>query len=827
MSHDEAVTTVQQGGAGGTPAQVVPPGVVVRHSGGSFETIPDPGVANRVLTSNSTGDASWQSVAFSGIVPPGALPGQTPFVKTDGTFGVETPNTFIDPMRPPYNGIADGTYHALSERYTTLAAAQVDYPLATALTEQIDHHALRKADADGAAQGGAIIHIGTREWVTQKRIPWSSYNHLVGGGWVRNSTQGTDKGAVVKTSSVGSLAGPSRAATTVSGNTTITGITDFTDMAEQVTVTGTGIPIACRIVSMNVGAGSIVVSTAPTASATISDFRPGHAMFDVTGSLNFGFHRVGFNYAGAAYVSPFSAMAISDFTGGGTTPSGLGTIDDCYFNNFGGTAIGMCGNVNWITRNRCDGLYGHFICQANTGGGGNVGTDCYIAFNGTGYTYANAGGSTAYVGAPTTGCQGSGFMSDGASRGTGYHVVIANDFYNCRNGIHFYNSPGNRAVGNRCEKNDDAGIHLEGNLTFDNTISANFTYNNGFRPTSIKAGITVRAGATRCNVIGNYSGNLTSADTGYTFHADTHSSTTLDNVDAGAFNLLEVGQQIVTANGVNTPVPRSGCYISALDSNARTITLSSGAIATTTGAVLGLMPQKSGYLASGTSGVQFVGNYAWNNWANGFTMNNITTSRFSANVSSVSGQIGFYVEGPTAADTVGVVVSETLIIDASQQQDNINDGFFHGGGTNTMIRGLYVVASAGATRKVRYGCRINSANSVNVDVRGGYCATGNYTSAAFFDNGTNTVVKDFRGYTVGAVVVAVPASGSPVAAISYDRYFYVTAAAGGSVSLAIGTSGPTVVVPASYMGTIFVPAQATLTPTYTSTPTWVVDGRAG
>lgn len=65
-SHDEPVTTVQQEGTGGTPAQIVPPGVVVRHSGGSFETIADPGVANRVLTSNLTGDASWQPVELSG-----------------------------------------------------------------------------------------------------------------------------------------------------------------------------------------------------------------------------------------------------------------------------------------------------------------------------------------------------------------------------------------------------------------------------------------------------------------------------------------------------------------------------------------------------------------------------------------------------------------------------------------------------------------------------------------------------------------------------------------------------------------------------------------
>lgn len=49
----------------------------------------------------------------------------------------------IDPRE--FGGIADGNSHPLSERYATLSAAQVDYPFATALTDQIDWCAVQAA----------------------------------------------------------------------------------------------------------------------------------------------------------------------------------------------------------------------------------------------------------------------------------------------------------------------------------------------------------------------------------------------------------------------------------------------------------------------------------------------------------------------------------------------------------------------------------------------------------------------------------------------------------------------------------------------------------
>jgi parallel beta-helix repeat protein len=93
--------------------------------------------------------------------------------------------------------------------------------------------------------------------------------------------------------------------------------------------------------------------------------------------------------------------------------------------------------------------------------------------------------------------------------------------------------------------------------------------------------------------------------------------------------------------------------------------------------------------------------------------------------------------------------------------------------------------------------------------------------------GTPLATSVYRGNMggvnpVGVVTPAVPASTVAVAAIYYDRDFYVTAGAT-SVTCAI-QSGPTVTVPASACVLVRVPAAKTMTPTYTNAPTWVVEG---
>lgn len=60
-----------------------------------------------------------------------------------------------------FGAIADGTIHLLSERYATLAAAQVDYPFVTALTQSIDWAAFTAAinslaDAVNYSRGGTV-----------------------------------------------------------------------------------------------------------------------------------------------------------------------------------------------------------------------------------------------------------------------------------------------------------------------------------------------------------------------------------------------------------------------------------------------------------------------------------------------------------------------------------------------------------------------------------------------------------------------------------------------------------------------------------------------
>lgn len=85
-----------------------------------------------------------------------------------------------------------------------------------------------------------------------------------------------------------------------------------------------------------------------------------------------------------------------------------------------------------------------------------------------------------------------------------------------------------------------------------------------------------------------------------------------------------------------------------------------------------------------------------------------------------------------------------------------------------------------------------------------------------------SVYRGNIGYNpVGTVSVTVPATTVAVAAIQYDRDFYVTA--GATCAMAI-QSGPTVTIPSGGFGLVRVPAGKTVTPTYTSAPTWVVEG---
>lgn len=86
------------------------------------------------------------------------------------------------------------------------------------------------------------------------------------------------------------------------------------------------------------------------------------------------------------------------------------------------------------------------------------------------------------------------------------------------------------------------------------------------------------------------------------------------------------------------------------------------------------------------------------------------------------------------------------------------------------------------------------------------------------------IIRNNQGVNpLGVETVAVPASGTAVAAAYYDRTFYVTA--GTSIVQMAVQGGPSPTIPASGFGTVLVPAGKTVTPTYTAAPSWVVEGQ--
>ena len=83
-------------------------------------------------------------------------------------------------------------------------------------------------------------------------------------------------------------------------------------------------------------------------------------------------------------------------------------------------------------------------------------------------------------------------------------------------------------------------------------------------------------------------------------------------------------------------------------------------------------------------------------------------------------------------------------------------------------------------------------------------------------------ISDSPGYNpVGPTTVAVPSSGTATAALPYDATFYITQATAAS---SVAVQGQTIAIPVGGPTAIRVPAGQTLTPTYSTAPTWVVMG---
>lgn len=85
-----------------------------------------------------------------------------------------------------FGAVCDGSSHPLSATYATLAAAQVDYPLATALTDEIDSAALQKALAIGIK-----IWLPSGTCLSNREAVMTSGSFLQGAGMGVSTITGT------------------------------------------------------------------------------------------------------------------------------------------------------------------------------------------------------------------------------------------------------------------------------------------------------------------------------------------------------------------------------------------------------------------------------------------------------------------------------------------------------------------------------------------------------------------------------------------------------------------------------------------------------------
>lgn len=103
-----------------------------------------------------------RNLATRYVTPDELLGMRASTIPTDLSTSIAFTSRFVsrvDVFAPAFAAIGDGGLHPLSERYSTLAAAQAFYPNATALSEQIDRHAIQKAiDTCCARETGALTY---------------------------------------------------------------------------------------------------------------------------------------------------------------------------------------------------------------------------------------------------------------------------------------------------------------------------------------------------------------------------------------------------------------------------------------------------------------------------------------------------------------------------------------------------------------------------------------------------------------------------------------------------------------------------------------------
>jgi parallel beta-helix repeat protein len=874
------------------------------------------------------------TIAVSGTVVSSstALPGQFPYATGTSSDYAWGNTDFYNPMRAPFNAVANGAYNALSSRYSTLAEAQAVYGFVTALTQQIDWAAIQLAicvaagggpngpgtaftatthsttelsgissftglgagvpiSGAGIADGTAVLSItatasatvtvtpgagggriwipaGKRVFVTQNQFAMAGHVHFWGPTRARTEREG-NVGALITTNSANAIHGPTFTGKT-NTSTSLTEVTAHAELWPFMPISGTGIPVGTHITKIE--GETVTISQAATASASGVSIATGVPMFNVAGCLHYGFHYLSLQVAGTfGPVSPGGegniVMAISDFSGEGQVVEGLGIVDNCYFRNFGGTAmLGFYGNVQTITHNYFDEPVGHQIMTANPEQGGltplpgsNVGTDGFIAYNFGSFCYGNGS-------AP--GAVGDGLRMEGG----GTYLVAHNNFYEMAHGIYLNQVGACRIIGNRCEGHDKQGILLEGNLCYHNIVSENTLFNNGNATANASSLAIVRApyNSVTNNQIFNEGAY---GDLEYSFEC-VAGSKEIKNVKAtgpgAALSSMRFGTPLYSHLNLlpNTYVLK--------EVSAGNYELASPAISTGT-FKLKVSPTMRGILLSEAEDTNVVGNSIYGMGETGIYVGGGANNQITGNMISVCGRQGIYCTGSSYNQIAdNYIYNAGLFPYLSESTLEEADGVFVTKGKNNTIHRITIAAqqanaySSGTTykpgeyasesnkvyacikestgnavsnttywvevKKVLYGIHCYDSGSKELSgtqVTDCFCVGGNYNGGAFnATEGVGTIVKNFRGYTVGEVTVSVPASGGKVASAAYDRMFYVTPGTH-EAQIVVGNMAHVIKIPASGTTpvTVFLPAgiEMEVKGGYGSgaeAPTWYVVGNA-
>jgi parallel beta-helix repeat protein len=219
------------------------------------------------------------------------------------------------------------------------------------------------------------------------------------------------------------------------------------------------------------------------------------------------------------------------------------------------------------------------------------------------------------------------------------------------------------------------------------------------------------------------------------------------------------------------------------------------------------------------------GTFAGNTWL----ANTVTGASVGFFLGSVNGCTGFSIVGNTVdtASQHGMIIGVFShgVIEGNIVHNSPDGVDFNGTASHNVVKGNTFFDDRGGSSVM------TAINYVAATGVGNLIEGNDFSLVHTFITGTPAVSDIYRGNIgynpVGVVSPGVPASGSPVVAVGYDRTFYVTTVAGTtSLTMAI-QGGPTVTAIAStaQVLNVRVPGGQTMTPTYTGTaPTWVVEG---